>query len=137
MIKRGVPAAPKEFARLGDQETLIRLIEEDPAVARLDSVMMGAVDFSHHELVAWLLERGGNVNARADAKPHYTALHSAAWNGDLRMVRTLVAAGADLNTRDDQYDATPLGWAQTSIEVTNNRQCAEVAAYLESVMSGR
>lgn len=127
MIARGVPAGPEEFARLGDIEML------DAAVARLDSVMMGAVDFEHHELVEWLLARGGNANARAEAQSRQTALHSAAWNGDLRMVRLLVGAGADTTARDEQYDATPLGWAETSIEVSNNPKCAEVAAYLRGL----
>lgn len=132
MIARGVPAGPEEYARLGDVEMLDRLFAEEGASAPLDSVMMGAVDFEHHELVEWLLERGGNPNARAQAQSRHTALHSAAWNGDLRMVRLLVAAGADPAARDKQYNATPLGWAETSIEVSNNPKCAEVAAYLAS-----
>ena len=61
MVAIGVTATPKEYARLGDIETLARLIEADRTVARLDSVMMAAVDFRHHTLVEWLLERGANV----------------------------------------------------------------------------
>lgn len=132
LIACGVPAAPKEFARLGDLETLARLVEEDPSVARPDAVMMGAVDFGHHALVEWLLARGGNANARADAQSRHTALHSAAWNGDLQMVRQLVAAGADPAARDEEHDATPLGWAETSIVVTNNPRCADVVAFLRA-----
>ena len=133
LIAHGVTAAPKEYARLGDLETLERLVEEDPSVARLDSVMMGAVDFEHHALVEWLLARGGNANARTEAQSRHTALHSAAWNGDLPMVRILLAAGADPAARDEQYDGTPLGWAETSIVVTNNQKCAEVAAHLRAL----
>ena len=132
MIARGIAAAPKDYARLGDVETLARLCEADPKVAALDSVMMAAVDFSHHALVSWLLERGANVNARADSGSRHTALHSAAWNGDLRMVTLLVEAGADRAVRDEEHDGTPLGWAEKSIEVTNNPACAEVAAYLRA-----
>jgi ankyrin repeat protein len=133
LIAHGVSAAPSEYARLGDTETLKRMIDADPSAARLDSVMMAAVDFGHHALVDWLLARGGNVNARSEAQSRQTALHSAAWNGDLRMVRLLVAAGSDVTARDEQYDATPLGWAETSIEVSNNPKCAEVAEYLKTV----
>jgi ankyrin repeat protein len=132
LIDRGVPAAPKEFARLGDRETLARLVGDDPSVARLDAVMMGAVDFGHHALVEWLLARGGNANARAEAQSRQTALHSAAWNGDLRMVRLLVAAGADPAARDEEYDATPVGWAETAVVVTNNPKCADVVAFLRA-----
>jgi ankyrin repeat protein len=136
MIGRGVVASPQEYARLGDREMLERMIERDATVARLDVVMMGAVDFQHHALVEWLLERGGDANARSDAESRHTALHSAAWNGDLRMVRLLLAAGADPATRDEQYDGTPLSWAETSVNVTNNPRCAEVAAYLRAATGG-
>jgi ankyrin repeat protein len=133
LMAHGVSPRAQEFARLGDRETLEQLIEHDPAIATLDAVMMGAVDFCHHDLVRWLLGLGGNANARSDAAPRHTALHSAAWNGDVAMVRLLLAAGADPSIRDDEYDATPLGWAETSIEVTNNPRCAEVAAVLRVI----
>jgi ankyrin repeat protein len=131
MTARGIAAAPRDYARLGDIATLARLCEADPAVAALDSVMMAAVDFRHHALVSWLLGRGANVNARSDSGSRHTALHSAAWNGDLRMVTLLVQAGADRTVRDEEHDGTPLGWAETAITVTNNLKCAEVVAYLE------
>jgi ankyrin repeat protein len=131
MVEAGAVATPTEYARLGDIETLARLIEADRTIARLDSVMMAAVDFSHHALVAWLLERGGNVQSRADAPSRHTALHSAAWNGDLAMVELLIGAGADRTARDEEHDGTPLGWAETSLTITNNPGCADVVAYLE------
>lgn len=133
MTARGMAASPADYARLGDLTTLARLVESDPAIAELDAVMMGAVDFRHHALVGWLLQRGGNANARSAAQSRHTALHAAAWNGDLEMVRLLVEAGADSRTRDEQYDATPLGWADTSIEVTNNPRCGHVVEYLQKL----
>jgi ankyrin repeat protein len=132
LVARGIAATPAEYARLGDVDTLARLVESDPAIARLDAVMMGAVDFRHHGLVTWLLERGGSANARAESTSRHTALHSAAWNGDLEMVVLLVRAGADRSARDEEHDGTPLGWAETSIEVTGNQACAEVVAFLRS-----
>ena len=133
LIARGVPASPKEYARLGDLETLAAMYEREPAVARLDAVMMAAVDFRHHALVEWLLARGADVNARAAAQSRQTALHSAAWNGDLRMVQMLVAAGADPSLLDEEHRTTPLVWAETSAEVTNNPKCIEVAEYLRTL----
>jgi hypothetical protein len=49
------------------------------------------------------------------------------------MATLLVAAGADPTARDQQYDATPRGWAETSTAVTNNPACAAVAAYLATL----
>jgi hypothetical protein len=132
LIARGVPAAPEEYARLGDRKTLAEMIALDSAIARSEAVVMGAVDFGHVDLVEWLLARGANVNARATAKSRHTALHSAAWNGDLPMVRLLVAAGADLSARDEEHDGTALGWAEVAIDVTNNPRCREVVEYLSS-----
>jgi ankyrin repeat protein len=133
MIARGVTASPKEYAHLGDIDTLAAMVENDPAVARLDDVMLGAVDFRHYALVEWLLAHGANVNARAEAQSHHTALHSAAWNGDLRIVQLLIAAGADPSLLDEEHNGTPLQWAEVSAGVTNNPTCAEVADYLRTV----
>ena len=130
LIERGVRAAPEEYARLGDLPALSALVDTDPEVARTDAVMMGAVDFGHHALVDWLLARDANVNARAGGKTRHTALHAAAWNGDLPMVERLVGAGADRSTRDDEHHGTPLDWARVAIDIENNPKCHDVVAYL-------
>jgi ankyrin repeat protein len=130
MVQRGLAIEPQEYARMGDKDTLAAIIAAEPAVAKSDAVMMGAVDFGHHDLVAWLLQKGANVNAGHDWGSRATALHSAAWNGDLRMVKLLVEAGADVNARDEEHNNTPAGWAKVSIEVSNNPKCKEVADYL-------
>lgn len=41
-----------------------------------------------------------------------TALHHAAWSGDLTRIRQLLDAGADPALRDGRFDATPQGWAE-------------------------
>jgi ankyrin repeat protein len=133
MAARGSAPSAADFARLGDIAALVRLAESDPEAATLDSVIMAAVDARQHEIGVWLLERGADPNARSDAPSRHTALHAAAWNGDLRMVRLLLGAGADPHVRDLQYDADPRGWAATSLEVTDNRDCIEVAEYLGSL----
>jgi ankyrin repeat protein len=51
---------------------------------------------------------GFAVSGRHDGQ---TALHSAAWTGDAELVRRLVALGADLDARDDRFDARPVDWA--------------------------
>lgn len=130
LIARGAAAGPAEYARLGDQQALASLAQSDPSVVRSDAVIIGAVDFGHHALVGWLLAQGANVNARAAAQSRHTALHAAAWNGDLRMVELLVAAGADRSAVDDEHHSTPLDWAKVAIEVTNNPRCQEVVEYL-------
>ena len=75
---------------------------------------------------------GRPPNARAAAQSRQTALHSAAWNGDLRMVDILlVEAGADLARRATrEHDSTPRGWAETSLQITRNPDAGVVARHL-------
>jgi hypothetical protein len=132
LVGSGVAAPPHVYARLGERQMLASLSASDPEAVRSADVMVGAVEFRHHALVEWLLERGADVNARARAPSRHTVLHAAAWNGDLAMVKLLVAAGADVSARDDEHDATPAGWAETAVTVTNNPDCHPVVEFLES-----
>jgi ankyrin repeat protein len=59
-----------------------------------------------------MVELGFDVNA-ADPYPHeQTALHGAAYNGNLELVRYLVEHDADLDIEDCSYHSTPAGWAE-------------------------
>jgi ankyrin repeat protein len=133
LIAQGATAAPADYARLGDRDALLRLSVSEPDRVRGDDVVVAAAASGHHDLVQWLLGEGGNPSARASDGARQTALHAAAWNGDLHMAEILIAAGADPRARDQQYDATPKGWADTSLEVTNNPACAALATYLSAL----
>ena len=109
-------------------------METEPALVQLDELFRNAVGFGHHDLVEWLLAKGANVNAGSNPGDGWTALHSAAWEGDLRMAKLLVAAGADLNVRDNGHNSTPARCARAALAATNNPACRQVADYLDSVM---
>ena len=79
-----------------------------------------AVQSSRGPAVELAVRLGFDVNALAGGQ---TALHSAAWDGDLPLVRRLVELGADPGIRDRTFDGTPLGWAR-------HAQRHEVADYL-------
>jgi ankyrin repeat protein len=130
MMARGVTPDPEAFARLGDRDMLAALAETDPEIARRDTVLMAAVEHRHYDLVGWLLGQGANANARNASLSRQTALHNAAWNGDLDMVMLLVEHGADLHARDGEHDNHPRGWAETAAAITNNPRCMDVAAWL-------
>lgn len=127
LVARGARAGAAELARMNDHAALERL-----AVAErlAPESFKAAVDFGHHDLVRRLLAEGADVNGRGNGPAAETPLHSAAWNGDLTMARLLVEAGADTGARDRQHDGTPLDWARTALEITNNADCGAVAAYL-------
>lgn len=130
MMRHGVTPDPEAFARLGDRDMLAALAESEPEIVRRDAVLLAAVEHRRHELVRWLLGQGANANARRSNLSRQTALHNAAWNGDLDMVQLLVDHGADLHARDGEHDNTPRGWAETSARITNNPNCMDVAAWL-------
>jgi ankyrin repeat protein len=62
------------------------------------------------EAVDFLLEKDGNWNMTG--VNNGAVLHRAAWDGDLAMVKRLVAKGADMSNRDNPFNSTPLSWAQ-------------------------
>jgi hypothetical protein len=70
------------------------------------------------EAVDFLLERDGNWNVIG--VNNGTVLHRAAWSGNVALIERLVAKGADINNRNNPYDATPFGWA------AHNKQQAAV-----------
>ncbi len=132
LLGKGLEASAQEYARTGDRESLTRVLDAQPSRVDMDEVFVSAASFGHHELVEWLLSRAANVNARS-GENRTTALHSAAWEGDLRMAKILVAAGADLDARDTEHNGTPASFARVAIEVTNNPECRAVAEYLEGL----
>ena len=67
--------------------------------------------------VGRLLRLGADPNCRATfGGPHHgdnvTAMHLAAQNGHVDVIRALLDAGADPTLRDALYDSTPAGWAE-------------------------
>jgi ankyrin repeat protein len=72
--------------------------------------MLYAYVREQHEAVDFLLEKDGNWNMTG--VNNGTALHRAAWDGDLAMVQRLVAKGADVSNRDNPFASTPLAWAE-------------------------
>lgn len=134
--KCGADVRPRDFARLGDSETVIALATADPRIVKDDEVLMGAVDAGNVDLVSWLLDHGANPNARTSFGSQAMALHGAAWQGNLRMAKLLIAAGADVDGRDVEHQNTPSGYARVSRRITGNPDCDALAEYLESLERG-
>lgn len=130
LVEHGATVSAEEYARMGDQTGLTRLLQTNPAQVKEDRVIMAAVDFGDVNLVRRLLSVGASVNARSNNPSHHSALHTAAWNGNLPMVQLLVSSGADIRSRDDEHHATPQDWAETALTIRNDPNCQVVAEYL-------
>jgi ankyrin repeat protein len=136
LASRGTPPTLMALARLGDLNALARAAARDATQVIVDAVLWAAADGSQTETVRWLLARGARPNARTGPPSRHTALHAAAWHGNLPLVMLLVDSGADVHARDDEYDSTPLGWAETSIDVTGKPGCEQVVEYLRAIGNG-
>ncbi len=84
----------------------------------------------HLDVANWLLDHGADVNRRGTfGGPSHgqgiTALHIAAQDGRMEMVRLLAERGADPTIEDDNYHSSPIAWA-------NHFGHGEVAEYLKA-----
>ena len=66
-----------------------------------------------------------DVDALVDGR---TALHQAAFMGDLVLIRALLDAGADPAVVDAQHGTTPAGWAQWARQVEAERLLLQAEA---------
>lgn len=66
--------------------------------------------YGHAEVVAFLIERGMDVNT--PLRPHQqTGLHWAAFGGHSQIVERLLRTGAHVDVTDGTFGTTPLMWA--------------------------
>jgi len=91
------------------------------------------------EALRRMIAAGADLNAPAELYSHGTPLHHAVSSGSLEAVKVLVEAGANRNTVDTVWGATPLGWAEHHLKETKphdrRKQYAEIAVYLRSSAS--
>jgi hypothetical protein len=109
------------------REQVDALLAEDPtlldrALDERPDLVAHAADLRRTDAVRLLVAAGFDVNALAGS----TALHRAAWAGDVELARTLVELGADPTIADTEHGGTPLGWALHGGQ-------AAMAAYLETI----
>jgi hypothetical protein len=102
-----VQAAFDERGRL--RERIWRGDRELPPREAIGLALLFAYANGQPHVVDALFERDGDWNATGVLDG--TALHRAAWSGDLAMVQRLVARGADPSNRDNPFTATAFGWA--------------------------
>jgi ankyrin repeat protein len=123
-----------EAARNGDVATLATLLDAHPgglrARARPYESTLLHLAARHLEAVDLLLERGLDVNAR-ERGDNTTAMHWAAAEGRLDVVRRLADAGGDVVGHGDDHELEVIGWA-TCWEGCDDAAHRAVAEFLVS-----
>ena len=82
-----------------------------PSTDQLGDQLLAATRKGDLVAVKHLLDEGANVNART--RYDSTPLFFACDRGHLEIARLLIERGADLNVKDNFYNATALGWAMS------------------------
>lgn len=99
---------------IGDEALAQQVLQQHPTlIARLSPRaarrIIGIALRNNTRAVAFLLSAGWPANATMDN--NQTALHCAAWHGNLEMVNALIAHNAPLNIYETEHGGNPLAWA--------------------------
>lgn len=132
LVREKAPAPAWVYASLGMLPQLRRIARYDGLAVRSSKTVNAAIESGHPHIVAWLLRGGVSPDARAEEGSRGTLLHSAAWAGNLEIVRLLIEAGADPEAVDGEYRTTPLIWAETALERLGRENCRAVIDYLQT-----
>jgi ankyrin repeat protein len=149
-------------AKGGDTDVLHLLMERSPSNAKLvaacwlhDSAMVASLKAQHAniaanlsevdrteiahaarnndtEAVLLMLEAGFPVLARGQHLG--TPLHWAAWHGNLNLVRALLSSNPPLEDAENDFHATPMGWATHGSEHGWHRKSGNYPAVVEALL---
>ena len=122
-----------QIAFRSGNETLVRLLADRGGAAPLTPAdeFIAACRRGDEVRARALVEQAPSVRAVLPREVGFagTLLHWAAWTGNVAAVRTLIAVGADVNQRDREFGASPLGWAahgSCECRIADDDYCAVV-----------
>jgi peptide-methionine (S)-S-oxide reductase len=125
LLDRGIPMTAPIAAALGRVDALRSLLVDASPDDRQESLGLAVIN-RQLEAARVCLDAGADPNLSLPVHRHAMPLHTATLNGDVEMLKLLVARGARLDTRDTLWNGTPLGWAVHNKKV-------EAEAYLRSL----
>ncbi|MGV3707274.1 MAG: ankyrin repeat domain-containing protein, partial [Gemmatimonas sp.] len=122
LIAAGAPIQLPAAIALNRFDVLQSLLALDPDQLkpghRYGQLIVQASEHASADVVRLLLEHGADPNTLADpgaaidSTTGYTALHGAAFAGNVAAIDVLLEHGADVRLRETKYGATAIGWAQ-------------------------
>jgi len=128
---------------VGDWDSAERLLRRNPAGVTREGILHLMAKSGNIKAVKWLLDHDVDPNARwSHWNDLLTPLHLAVLSNHPEVVRTLLAAGADLTIRDTEHDSDALGWAKFFLQhrgdtAEKRRRGQEIVDLLEATPRSR
>jgi peptide-methionine (S)-S-oxide reductase len=134
LVERGAKLTFATALCLERWDDVTRLASTASASAKQFGFILAALN-GNSKVLRRIIDLGVDLNSPSvDLYSHATALHHAVCSGSLEAVKVLVEAGAELDTKDRAWNATPLEWAEYYIREAKGdgagKQYPEIAAYL-------
>jgi ankyrin repeat protein len=122
---------------LGDETAFQSLLTSDPGLAQSLSdderrKIVAAAEGNNTQAVRMMLVAGWPVDVRAGGGT--TALHFAAWHGNVEMMREILKHHPPLEATDTSYSNTPLQWALHGSKNSWERHKGDYAIALELLL---
>ncbi len=114
-------------AMLAEQPNLMQKLEEED-VEKLSA----AAQANNTRAVKLMVGAGWPLTT--DSRPARTALHWAAFHGNLEMVLEILSRNPPLERPDPQFNGTPLGWAIYGSQHGWNSSTGNYAATVEALL---
>ncbi len=122
----------------GNETLSEQILQQHPSLfARLSSNaarrIIGSAVRNNTRAVVFLVQHGWPSNAALDN--NQTALHYAAWHGNLEMVRVLVSHNAPIDIFEMEHGGSPLGWALHGSLNSWDRDKGDYAGVTETLLA--
>jgi ankyrin repeat protein len=127
-----------QAAEAGDAGQVEAIVRRHPELFRRLTAhaarrIIGAAGRNNTRAVELLLGVGWPANAELDN--HQTALHYAAWNGNLAMVRALLAHNAPVRVFENEHGGSPLAWALHGSLHNGAAEAGDYPAVVEALLA--
>ena len=99
MVEEGGDMEPASDSDSDDDDKLERISVSRRSNATLDQQLYEAVRVSSDHLVIQYIQEGANVNYTQDGRQGKSHIHEACRRGNLKIIRTLLDAGANVNLK--------------------------------------
>jgi hypothetical protein len=127
------------YCWIADEPAVRELLRKEPSLAsRLKPSeirqLADAARNNNTRAVEFMLEAGLPVTSRGQHDG--TPLHWAAWHGNLEMVKLLLTKKAPLEDANNEFHATPLGWAMHGSQNGWYRETGNYPEVVRALLSG-